>query len=110
MKIVKSFAAAAAVLVSPHIASAASSGDIDKLTTYATILGRAVACGNSIDEPMRRVGRWMDRTFPPGSSDQKAYLPVFMDGVRYHAQMQKDGRSPDSCSAVQRAFNGFPWP
>lgn len=110
MKFTKSFVVGAAILIGSHTATAASSADIDKLTTYATILGRAVACGNSIEGPMRRVGRWMDRVFPPGSSDQKTYLPVFMEGVRYHAQMQKDGRSPDSCSAVQSAFNGFPWP
>ncbi len=99
-----------AFLVSSHTVIAASSDDIDKLTTYAVILGRAVACGNDIEDPMRRVGRWMDGKFPPGSADQITYLPIFMEGVGYHAQMQKDGSSPDSCSAVQRSFNGFPWP
>ena len=89
---------------------AASSADIDKLTTYAVILGRAVACGANIDDASRRVGRWMDRTFPPGSSDQKTYLPILMEGMRYHAQQQKEGKSPDSCSAVLRSFNSFPWP
>ena len=97
-------------VISSHAVIAASSDDIDKLTTDAVILGRSVACENDIEDPMRRVGRWMDGKFPPGSTDQITYLPIFMEGVRYHAQMQKDGRSPDSCSAVQRSFDGFPWP
>jgi hypothetical protein len=52
----------------------------------------------------------MDRTIPPGSNDQQIYLPIFMAGLRYHAQQQKDGKSPDSCSAVLRSFKSFPWP
>lgn len=88
----------------------ASPADIDKLTTYAVVLGRAVACGVNIEDASRRVGLWMDRRFPPGSTDQKTYLPIFIDGVSYHAQQQKSGKSPDPCSAVLRSFNGFPWP
>ncbi|MEK6685995.1 MAG: hypothetical protein AABY99_06360, partial [Pseudomonadota bacterium] len=86
------------LIIGSHSAIAASSEDIDKLTTYATILGRAIACGNDIEDSMYRVGvgKWMDRTFLPGSVDQKIYLPIFMEGVRYHAQMQKEGESPDS--------------
>ena len=29
----------------PSVSPAASDGDIDKLTTYATVLGRGIACG-----------------------------------------------------------------
>ncbi|MEM4725217.1 MAG: hypothetical protein QXP01_09415 [Candidatus Hadarchaeum sp.] len=52
----------------------------------------------------------MDMKFPPGSRDQKTYLPIFMEGVRYHAQQQKEGKSPDSCAAVLRTFRTMPWP
>lgn len=89
---------------------AASARDIDKLTTYSVVLGRAAACGGDIDGPSRRVGAWMDRVFPPGSSDQKVYLPVFMQGMQYHAQQQATGKSPDSCAAVLKTLRGFPWP
>lgn len=90
--------------------SSATPQDIDKLTTYAVILGRAIACGADVSSASGRVGRWMDRVFPPGSADQRTYLPIFMGGTRYHAEQQKLGKSPDSCSSVLRTFSSFPWP
>ena len=92
------------------LANAASSSDIDKLTTYAVILGRATACGINTKEASSKVGAWMDRTFPPGSSDQMTYLPILMSGMQYNAQQQASGNSPDSCSAVLRAFNAMHLP
>lgn len=91
-------------------ASAASSADIDRLTTYAVVLGRAVGCQIDATNAYSRVGRWMDRAFPPGSEDQKTYLPVFIVGVKHNAEQQAAGRSPDSCSSVRRTLDGFPWP
>ena len=96
--------------VAPLVAEAASAKNVDKLTTYAVILGRAAACGGDIETPSRRVGAWMDKVFPPGSADQKTYLPVFVEGMRYHAQQQAAGKSPDSCSSVLNQLRGFPWP
>ncbi|SPD76373.1 hypothetical protein PITCH_A920001 [uncultured Desulfobacterium sp.] len=52
----------------------------------------------------------MDRKFPPGSSDQKIYLPIFMNGVKYHAEQQANGKSPDTCSQVKSTFNKMQWP
>ena len=89
---------------------AASADDINKLTTYSTILGRAIACGANTESASVRIGRWMDKQFPPGSADQRTYLPIFVAGVRYAATEQKSGRSPDTCDQVMRAFDGFPWP
>jgi hypothetical protein len=77
------------LLVSPA-ALAASAADVDRMTTYAVILGPGIACGASHDEASRRVGRWL--------------------GVRYHAEQQRDGKSPDSCATVRRNFSSFPWP
>ena len=90
--------------------NAASSADIDKLTTYAVVLGRGVACGGNIDDASRKVGRWMDKIFPPGSSDQQTYLPMLAEGMRYHAQQQSAGKSPDNCQSVLKTLRGFPWP
>lgn len=84
--------------------------DIDRLTTYATVLGRAIGCGLNVDLEMKRVGRWMDQKFPPGSERQKTYLPIFLDGIKYHAQQQKSGKSPDSCEAIRHEVRTFPWP
>lgn len=89
---------------------AASEANIDRLTTYAVIIGRAVACGVDTGDAMQRVGAWMDNKFPPGSSDQKTYLPIFMNGVMYHADQQANGKSPDTCSQVTNAFRKTQWP
>lgn len=93
----------------PKSAMAASEEDIDKMTTYAVILGRSIACGIDTDFAMRRVGAWVDRTFPLGSSDQKSYLPVFVIGLEYHAKQQSSGKSPDTCTQIKRTFNGMQW-
>ncbi len=89
---------------------AATSSDINKLTTYATILGRAIACGVKTDREMKRVSTWMDRRFPPGSSDQKIYLPIFIIGMEQNAKNQANGSSPDSCRTVRREYAKIPWP
>jgi hypothetical protein len=96
------------MLMVGQAAEAADPRDVDALTTYAVLLGRAVACGVDTDDASRRVGRWMDKRFTP--EDQKTYLPVFAIGTRYHAQMQKDGKSPDSCAKVRSEFAKIPWP
>ncbi len=89
---------------------AASNADIDKMTSYATLIGRAIACGVDTTYAMKRVGKWMDRTFPPGSKDQRIYLPIFAGGVKYHAQQQASGNSPDTCSQIKRVFPTVNWP
>lgn len=110
MKSIFSFTVFSLLLVTTFAAEAASSKNIDKLTSYSVVLGRAAACGGNIEAPSRRVGVWMDKVFPPGSADQRTYLPVFMEGMRYHAQQQAEGKSPDSCSSVLNTLRGFPWP
>ncbi len=107
---IKAIALGTVILVGCSSAMAASSEDIDKLNKYAIALGRAVACGANFDDASRRVGRWMDRKFPPGSSDQGKYLMIFVEGIRYHAVQQREGKNPDSCAAVLRSFVDYPWP
>ena len=89
-------------------AYAVSDQDIDRLTTYTTILGRATACGINTKKQAERVGKWMDRTFSP--EEKGTYLEIFAIGVSYAAKMQSEGRSPDSCFDVSRTLDGFPWP
>jgi hypothetical protein len=88
-------------------AQAASSSDIDKLTTYATLIGRGIACGVDTDEATRKVGAWMDRRFT--KKEMSTYLLVFAQGMEYHAKQQRDGRSPDSCSDIRRNFDSIPF-
>ena len=103
-------AAAMATILSFTPTLAATKGDIDALTSYAVFLGRGVACGVNIKPEMQRVGVWMDRRFPPGSEDQQTFLPIFIQGVQHHAQLQKDGNSPDTCSKVREQYERVPWP
>lgn len=100
---------ASVALLAPTAALSADPADVDRLTTYATLLGRAIGCGLETQEASREIGRWMDKRFPPGSSDQKTYLPIFMTGVQYHAEQQRGGHSPDSCSEVARVFGSMQW-
>lgn len=87
-----------------------SSRQIDQMTTYAVLLGRAAGCGMKPEYEYRRVGKWLDETFPPGSEDQKTYIPIFLAGLEYHAKQQASGKSPDTCSQVRRALSGTDWP
>ena len=97
-------------LFAPEQTQAATKADIDRMTSYAVIIGRATACGVDTENALRRVGAWMDRRFPPGSSDQKTYLPIFVKGVQYHAEQQAKGNNPDSCSQVRSTFRKMQWP
>lgn len=90
-------------------AISASKQDIDKMTTYAVMLGRAAGCGFDTTYEFKQVGYWLDRTFPPKSKDQQIYLPIFLSGVEYHAQQQADGKSPDSCSSIKKSLAKTTW-
>ena len=89
-------------VVEPPPADAASDTDIDRMPSYAVIFGRAAGCGINTEKESRRAGEWMDRVFPPGSKDQKTYLPVFIEGMTFHARQQAAGKSPDSCAEMRR--------
>jgi hypothetical protein len=83
--------------------------DVDRMTTYAVILGRAMGCGVSVSGPAGRVGAWMDRIFT--DNDEKARMvTIFTQGVLHHATLQSEGRSPDSCPEAVRGYNETPWP
>jgi hypothetical protein len=95
-------------LMSAGNSMAADSADVDRLTSYAVMLGRGVACGMGIQDKMSRVGGWIDSTFE--GRERSMYLVIFSNGVRHHADMQKRGETPDSCGAVRQAYLSFPWP
>lgn len=99
----------------PAPAALASASDsmlmhIDRVTTYAVLLGRGIGCGQNVQPQIERVGAWMDRVAPPGSAGQQTLLPMLMQHSEYHAQQQASGLSPDSCGAVARAIKSHPWP
>ena len=95
---------------SPKHMTNASAEDIDRLTTYAAALGKGIACkANGINEASRRVGSWMDKHFPPGSDDQKTYLPVLTQGMELATRLQLESPK-ESCFSVRESFGRFPWP
>ena len=63
------------VVISCSTSCAVSDQDIDRLTTYTTILGRATACGINTKKPAERVGKWMDKTFSP--EEKGTYIEIF---------------------------------
>ncbi|MFZ2586823.1 MAG: hypothetical protein WAZ18_01675 [Alphaproteobacteria bacterium] len=83
---------------------AAIEHEIDTMTTFAVMLGRSIGCAHDTDTSAQKIGTWLDRHFPPKSSDQKTYLPIFMQGVSMNMKAQMAGESPDSCSKVKAFF------
>jgi len=84
------------------------SNKYDTITTYAVFMGRAVACGERIDKPLEYVGYWIDDCFD--QSEIASQLAVFSTSVRYHAENQKNGNTPDSCTSVVNTFYSVNWP
>lgn len=100
--------AATTVVMSIPVAPAATDKQIDDLTSYAVIIGRGLACGEDIEDPMNRVGAWLLNSFAP--KERGPYLRVLVTGIEYHAGQQRDGLSPDTCAAARRAFQRTHWP
>jgi hypothetical protein len=80
-----------------------SSKDVDRLTSYSVLLGRAIGCGVDVSRQRELVSDWVDRKF----SDNMELVLVFAQGVRHHAGEQQAGRSPDSCASVQRVISSM---
>jgi hypothetical protein len=77
---------------------------IDQITTEAVLIGRGIACGADTATRMSRVGKLIDSTFVPGTEEHSTHLSIFTAGVKYHADLQRNGKSPDSCASVLRAL------
>lgn len=70
---------------------------------YAALLGRANACGIDTAGAARIVGRWMGDAGP-------IIVTAFATRMRREAQLQHDGKTPDSCAAVRSSFAQVIWP
>lgn len=91
----------------PHPPSAS---EIDHLTTYAVVIGRGIACGVNTSGATQRISLWFDRVFTQGTNQYKNYMLTYSQGIQMNAVMQRNGKSPDSCSQVKATFDSFPWP
>ena len=81
--------------------------DVDRLTSYAVMIGRAMGCGSTPTFEAGRVGGWIVRTF---QRDHQHFQQIFHAGIKHHAEWQIAGNSPDSCSTVKREFRNTNWP
>ena len=88
--------------------SSFTDSDTDRVTTYATILGGAIAGGYDTKPQMARIGRWIDNSFD--GSRRGTLTEVLVRGLEYSASMQKAGRSPDICSAVGATLRNLTLP
>ncbi len=88
--------------------AAAHAGNVDRLSTYAVLLGRGAACGADIDAPSTRVGAWIDQTW--SGKDRAAMMMAMIQGMEIAARDQAGGRSPDTCAQVRQALAKMQWP
>lgn len=91
------------------VAKAASEADLKRMNNMALLLGRAAGCGLDTERATGVIGAWFDQTFPPGSIEQRRYLPKFAQEIRRHAEQQQSGNSPDSCADIAEAFRTMRW-
>lgn len=79
---------------------------VDRMTTYTVLLGRGIACeAPGVQEASRKVGVWMEE-----KGLAKDYTVAVAAGIKISAELQRSGKSPDSCSAIRSAFKTYPWP
>jgi hypothetical protein len=89
-------------------AQAASEAEVERLSSFALLLGRGIGCNLDTKRAAGVIGSWFDNTFP-GEEEQERYLPVFAEEVEQHARQQRSGDSPDSCADIAHAFYTMRW-
>jgi hypothetical protein len=90
-------------------AAAASDTDIQTLERFALLLGRGIGCELNTDQAVAYIDAWFEQTFPPVSAERQRNLSHFKEIVRFHAQEQRSGESPDDCSNMSNAFKALGW-
>ena len=82
----------------------------NQMANYATIIGRAAACGADPTKEIDKVAGWMDQWFDELNLSQKmraTYINIFMEGAKHHLLQQKSGNSPDTCKSALKAFRSL---
>lgn len=81
--------------------------DVKRMSGYASVLGRAVACGINVDKESYRVAAWLDATFREQSEQ---FSQEFLAVAAQNAQMQKTGKASEDCKKVAVIVQGIIWP
>jgi hypothetical protein len=103
---------AAALLLGNSLAQpahAASEAEVERLSSFAMVLGRGIGCNLDTKRAAAVLNQWFDKAFPPGSGEQEHYLPRFAAEVEQYRLQQHSGDSPDSCADVAQAFYTLRW-
>jgi hypothetical protein len=83
-------------------------GEYLKVTTYASILGHAQACGLDISEESRSVEKWIDNSF--FAEERAAQTLILTNTIQYSDYQQKRGMSRVTCDEALEAFRETKWP
>ena len=99
----------AALLCGPAMARPAAADtatDMDKVATYADLLGRGIGCGFGMKEQTRRVGAWIDKTFagPDVGKARKLFVTSMQQGAK------EQSRSEESCARLRSTLDEITWP
>lgn len=78
---------------------------IDRMITFATILGRASGCGFTIDGQMRNLVSWLDQNVSDPAA-RAAYLDTAGLAFDRAALQQRSGTTGDSCLDVSAGLTG----
>ena len=79
--------------------------EINRLVTFSTMVGRALACGENVDSQRNNIGEWLNGKISDPAA-RGAYTEVAIEAVSKAAMQQRSGLTPDTCEAVQRGFRG----
>lgn len=77
----------------------------ETLEVYATLLGRAHACGIGLERERRLTAGWIDEAFPVVVRQQQ--LQRFAESMKQHAQRQARGASGVDCDSVRRTLSSM---
>ncbi|MDP3750077.1 MAG: hypothetical protein Q8Q88_23885 [Phenylobacterium sp.] len=96
--------------IDPALISSDRYQNMDRLTTYAVLIGRATGCRFQTGPLDDRVRKWIIGATSNSRADRDVMFAVWQAGIRENAYAQLEGRSPDDCDAVARGIHGHRWP
>ena len=78
---------------------------IDRMTTFATMIGRGIGCGLDVGSQTRSMGNWLNQNVRDNET-RRAYTAVVETAVQTAAVQQAGGQTPDTCAAVESGLRG----
>lgn len=82
-----------------------TNGQIDRMTTFATIIGRANGCGFTTSTQTRNLVTWLTQNVSDPTA-REAYLETASIAADLAAAQQRSGATGDSCLDVSAGLKG----